>query len=96
MDGAKNYPGIVTGLQMQLYLVIGGFKRRVNKRGQEYGMTVSVLMTPESIWGYEHVSSAYDEPPLESWQRIFDHTKAMYPKANEKAIVKLIGKSPAI
>ena len=35
-DGAKNYPGILTGLQMQLYLVIGGFKRRV-RRGVRHG-----------------------------------------------------------
>ena len=28
------------------------------------------IMTPESIWGYEHLSSAYGEEPTESWQRI--------------------------
>ena len=33
-DGSKNYPGILTSLQMQIYLVIGGFRRRVNKKGQ--------------------------------------------------------------
>ena len=92
-DGAKNYPGILTGLQMQLYLVIGGFKRRVNKRGGEFGMAVSVIMTPESMWGYELMASAYDEEPAESWQRIFDHTKEHWP-ADEHAIIKLIGKRP--
>ena len=35
--GEKNYPGILTGLQMQLYLVIGGFRRRESKRGAAYG-----------------------------------------------------------
>ena len=49
--GEKNYPGILTGLQMQLYLVIGGFQRRTNKKGSAYGMPVSVIMTPESISG---------------------------------------------
>lgn len=92
-DGAKNYPGILTGLQMQLYLVIGGFKRRVNKRGDEFGMAVSVIMTPESIWGYERLSSAYDEEPAESWQRIFDHTKEHW-SADDSAIIKLIGRNP--
>ena len=29
--GLKNYPGIITGLQMQLYLVITDFQRRKNK-----------------------------------------------------------------
>ena len=92
--GAKNYPGVLTGLQMQLYLVIGGFRRRINKRGAEFGMSVSVIMAPESIWGYELMSAAYDEPPARSWERIFEHTRAMYPDADEKSIVKLIGKRP--
>ena len=92
--GEKNYPGILTGLQMQLYLVIGGFRRRTNKRGDAYGMPVSVIMTPESIWGYDAVTSAYSEKPEESWQRIFDHTREMYQGTDEKSIIKLIGKKP--
>ena len=91
--GEKNYPGILTGLQMQLYLVIGGFLRRTNKKGAAYGMPVSVIMTPESIWGYEHLASAYNEEPSESWERIYDHTQALWP-AEERDIVKLIGKRP--
>jgi len=65
--GKKNYPGILTGLQMQLYLVIAGFRRRTNKRGVDYGMPVSLLMTPESIWGYDAITAAYEEEPCESW-----------------------------
>ena len=92
--GEKNYPGILTGLQMQLYLVIGGFQRRTNKRGDAYGMPVSVIMTPESVWGYEAVTSAYSEKLNESWRRIFDHTREMYSEADEKSIIKLIGRKP--
>lgn len=92
--GEKNYPGILTGLQMQLYLVIGGFRRRQNKRGSDYGMPVSVIMTPESIWGYAMMSSAYSEKPAESWQRICEHTREMYPEADESSILKLIGRKP--
>ncbi len=91
--GEKNYPGILTGLQMQLYLVIGGFRRRTNKKGADYGMPVSVIMTPESVWGYEHLSSVYNEEPSESWQRIYDHMREMW-SADERDIVKLIGKRP--
>lgn len=92
--GEKNYPGILTGLQMQLYLVIGGFRRRRNRRGGEYGMPVSVMMTPESIWGYERVTSAYGEAPADSWQRIFDRARELCPRAEAADIVKLIGKRP--
>ncbi|MBQ3270264.1 MAG: hypothetical protein IJH09_10120 [Clostridia bacterium] len=92
--GEKNYPGILTGLQMQLYLVIGGFRRRENKKGAAYGMPVSILMAPESIWGYAHMSAAYGEAPSESWRRLFDHTRAMWPGAEDAEIARLIGKRP--
>jgi len=91
--GEKNYPGILTGLQMQLYLVIAGFRRRTNKRGVDYGMPVSVLMTPESIWGYDAMTAAYEEAPCESWQRIYEHARKLWP-ADDAAIIKLIGKRP--
>ena len=89
--GEKNYPGILTGLQMQLYLVIGGFRRRQNKRGNDYGMPVSVIMAPESIWGYAMMTSAYGEEPAQSRQRIYEHTRRMYPGADGKSVIKLIG-----
>ncbi len=90
-NGEKNYPGIITGLQMQTYLVISDFHRRTNKRGGEYGMPVSVLLPPEAVWGYETVTAAYAEKPEESWQRIISRVKENYPAADEKDIIRLIG-----
>ena len=92
--GEKNYPGIMTGLQMQLYLVVSGFQRRTNKKGVEYGMPVSIPVTPESLWGYELVTSAFDEKPVASWERIVSRIKDRFPTAQESAIKKLIGKKP--
>ena len=93
-SGEKNYPGIITQLQMETYLVISDFKRRKNKKGQEYGMAVSVMLPPEKLWGYDRITSAYKEKPSESWRRILDHVKKLYPDADEKDIVRLIGKRP--
>ncbi len=93
-SGEKNYPGIITQLQMETYLVISDFKRRKNKKGQEYGMAVSVMLPPEKLWGYDRITSAYNEKPSESWRRILDHVKKLYPDADEKDIVRLIGKRP--
>ena len=90
--GEKNYPGIITGLQMQTYLVITDFHRRVNKRGEQYGMPVSVMLPPEAIWGYELVTSAYKEAPEVSLDRIVNHVKTRFPYADQKAIEKLIGR----
>ena len=91
-NGEKNYPGIMTGLQMQTYLVISDFTRRRNRQGDEYGMTVSIPLTPEAMWGYERVTAAYSEKPEKSWERIVEHVKSLYPDAPEKEIIKLIGK----
>lgn len=92
--GEKNYPGIITGLQMQTYLVITDFKRRKNKRGDEYGMAVSIMLPPESIWGYDKVTAAYSEKPEESWNRIFEHVKELYQGADDAEIIRLIGNKP--
>ncbi|MCR5832141.1 MAG: hypothetical protein K6G67_08390 [Lachnospiraceae bacterium] len=90
--GEKNFPGIVTGLQMQTYLVICDFHRRVNKRGDEYGMPVSVLLPPEAIWGYETVTSAYGEEPAVSGRRIADRIAELFPDATDAKNIKIIGK----
>ncbi len=92
--GEKNYPGIITGLQMQTYLVITDFHRRRNKRGEEYGMAVSVMLPPEAVWGYETVTRAYKESPVKSWQRISDRIREQFPGADDTNITKLIGKKP--
>jgi hypothetical protein len=92
--GEKNYPGIITGLQMATYLVISDFKRRENKKGEEYGMAVSVMLPPEKLWGYDRVTRAYSEKPSESWERLVSHVHEMYPNADEKDVIRLIGKKP--
>ena len=92
--GEKNYPGVITQLQMETYLVISDFHRRENKRGEEYGMSVSILLPPETIWGYETVTAAYDEKPSESWQRLINRVEELYPNADRQDIIRLIGKEP--
>ena len=91
-DGAKNFPGIVTDLQMQLYLVVVDFKRRQNKRGGEYGMPVSILLPPEAVWGYDAVTAAYAEPPEASAQRIAERIRKHWPSADEKAVWRMVGR----
>ena len=92
--GEKNYQGIITQLQMETYLVISDFRRRKNKRGEEYGMAVSILLPPESIWGYDTVTAAYSESPKKSWERQINRVKELYPDAEEQSIIRLLGKEP--
>ena len=92
--GEKNYPGIVTDLQMMLYLVITDFRRRVNKRGEQYGMSVSVMFPPETVWGYEAVTSAYSETPTESYERIVARLRDVFTDADDDGVTALIGAPP--
>ena len=92
--GDKNFPGIITGLQMKTYLVITDFRRRKSRQGREYGMAVSVLQPPEAVWGYEAVTRCYNESPAVSWERIVRRIQERFPGAEEHEIVKLIGRKP--
>jgi hypothetical protein len=71
-DGEKGFEGTITSLQMQLYLCLCDFRKRKNKKGDEYGWPIAVYSTPEHIWGYDYVTSAYKEEPSESRKRILE------------------------
>lgn len=90
-NGEKNFDGEITNLQMQTYLCIHDFKRRKSKAGKEYGWGVAQYCTPEHLFGYEHVSSLYNEDPAESALRILRHALEIYPR-----ICPGSQKSPAI
>lgn len=90
-DAEKGYEGVISKLQMQMYLCMRDFRQRKNKKGEAYGWPVAVYTTPEHIWGYEHVTSAYKEKPEESAKRIADHIKDVYPVATDAMIKKVMG-----
>lgn len=84
--GEKNFDGTVTELQMQTYLIVRDFRKRLNKKGFEYGWPISVYTTPEALWGYDHVTSAYSTAPAESGKLILDQLRRNFPKAEETKI----------
>lgn len=45
-----------------------------------------VYMTPEELWGYDLVTSAYKEKPEASRERIYRPVREHYPNATEKQI----------
>lgn len=90
-DGEKNFEGTVTDLEMRMYLCIRDFRQKKNKKGEEYGWAIAVYSTPEHLFGYDHVTSAYKEDPEESWKRIVAHMNDRYPIAAEAQIRSVIG-----
>ena len=89
--GEKGFDGAIASLQHMLYLCVRDFRQKKNKKGQAYGWAVAVYSTPEHIFGYDHVTSAYSEDPMESAKRISDHLTDAYPIATPSQIKKLIG-----
>ena len=49
--GEKGFDGVLTGLQMQMYLSVLDFKQRKNKKGECYGWPIAIYTTPEHMWG---------------------------------------------
>ena len=88
-DGEKNFEGVVTALQMEMYLCVREFRQRINKRGEPYGWALAVYSKPEHLWGYDHVASAYGESPAESRARILDHMRRLYPGVTEQQLKKI-------
>ena len=89
--GEKNFEGTVTDLQMGGYLIIRDFRRRVNKKGFPYGGHISVYSTPEALWGYDHVSSAYSVAPAESKALIDEQIRKKLPEAEQEELDAVLG-----
>ena len=89
-EGEKGFEGAITTLMMQTYLCNCDFRRRKNKKGQEYGWNVAAYAAPEHLWGYDTVTANYKEEPKDSWQKIVDHMHEIYPIASDKQIRKVL------
>lgn len=88
--GEKNFEGTISDLQMSTYLCMRDFKKRVNKKGEEYGWDVAIYAKPEQLFGYKHVTKAYKEEPAESYARIVKQIKKCYPEVDERVIRKVV------
>ena len=88
--GNKGFETIITRLQMQTYVNISDFEYRKDKTGKPYGWGVARYSTPEKVFGYEAVTSAYKKDPKESKEKIFRHLSEVLPDADEKRILKII------
>lgn len=89
--GEKNFEGTVTDLQMGGYLLIRDFRQRINQKGFAYGWPISVYTTPEALWGYDHVASAYSTDPAESKALVYAQVRRSFPEASEAELDAVLG-----
>ena len=88
--GLRGFEGVMTSLQMDTYLIMSGFRRRVSKAGSEYGWAISYYSPPESVFGYERVRSSYCEDPETSYGRLFDRARTIADALSSEEIHALL------
>ena len=52
---------------------------------------ISVYSTPEALWGYEHISSAYTIAPAESRELIYQQVRKNFPEAETLELDAVLG-----
>lgn len=93
--GSEEYPEeekialdpILTRLQMEARLVIADFEYAVDRRGNPYGWGMARYAAPETLYG----SLSAEGTPAESFERLRDHFRRLFPEEPESRLRKLIG-----
>ena len=93
--GSEEYPEeekialdpILTRLQMEARLVIADFEYAVDRRGNPYGWGMARYAAPETLYG----PLSAEGTPAESFERLRDHFRRMFPEEPESRLRKLIG-----
>lgn len=88
--GNKGFDTVITRLQMQGYVCIADFVYMLDRYGNPYGWGVAQYTTPEKLFGYDYITSAYKTAPEESKQKIIAHLLPLLPQATENEISKII------
>ena len=88
--GNTGFETCITRLQMQSYVCIADFVYMQDKYGRPYGWGVAEYATPESLFGYDFITSAYHRDPQESRERILNHLCSNLPSTNEELLEKIV------
>lgn len=86
----KGFDTVVTRLQMQGYICIADFKYMQDKYGKTYGWGVAQYTTPEYLFGYDFITSAYKCEPEDSGKKILSAIQNLFPNESEEQLLKLI------
>lgn len=88
--GEKGFDTVMNRLQAQCYVTISDFVYMKNKRGEPYGWGVAEYSTPETFMGSGFKSKVYQRSPEESYERILNHFRELFPNTDIKHIKKFI------
>ena len=75
--GNTGFETCITRLQMQSYVCIADFVYMQDRYGRPYGWGVAEYATPEELFGYDFITSAYQRDPQEAKERMMQHLSSI-------------------
>ena len=85
-SGFNDFDPTITALQMQTYVCIRSFDKRLNKQGQPYGWDVTRYTLPELLLPDGAMDSAYAEAPQAAFARMAGPLQQILPDVPRAAI----------
>ena len=83
----SRFDAYITRLQMGCRIVTEDFVYQRDRHNHEYGWGLSLLTTPERLYGPE--ACVCERKPLESFNRVCDHIRQLFPSASGRQIQRL-------
>ena len=88
--GKKGFDTIITRLQAQGYVLINDFVYATDKSGKQYGWGIGMYSTPEIFFGSDFRDNVYKRTPQESYLKLFEHIKKLFPSTDDEIIKKVL------
>ena len=89
-EGKKGFDTSVTRLQDQCYVLISDFVYTLDKKGNKRGWGVAEYSTPEKTMGEFFTENVYRRSPEESYERLLEHLRKLFPQVPEKDLRKFL------
>ena len=94
--GNTGFETCITRLQMQSYVCIADFVYMQDRYGRPYGWGVAEYATPEELFGYDFITSAYQRDPQESKERILKHLQSRLPNVEGRKVKEICRRHRAL
>ncbi|QHQ59409.1 hypothetical protein Ana3638_00180 [Anaerocolumna sedimenticola] len=88
--GEKGFEGAMALLQMQTYITVRDFKRKRNRKNEEYGWPVAIYSLSEKLFGEEYLKSAYHMEAKAAKEEIIKHLLGFFSDASYEEIAKCL------
>ena len=88
--GRSGFEGGICRLQELGYVVISDFVYLLDRDGEPYGWGLAQYDIPERALGPDFADRVYARTPQESYARLFEHLRALLPRAGDDAIGRLL------